>query len=94
MWVVYVVQNDFSKEIYIGITHNLDKRLKTHNTKGKKFTTRVKGTWVLIYAEAYRSELDAQAREMRLKAHGSGKIELFKRLKNSLLDAKTGEGRS
>ena len=94
MWVVYVIQNDFSKEIYIGITSNLEERLKTHNAKGKKFTTRKNSKWILIYAEAYRSKSDAFLRERRLKVHGSGKIELFKRLKDSLLDTKTGEGRS
>ena len=94
MWVVYVIQNDFSKEIYIGITNNLEERLRTHNAKGKKFTTRKDGKWILIYAEAYRIKDDALLREKRLKVHGSGKIELFKRLRNSLLDTKTGEGRS
>ena len=94
MWVVYVIQNDFSKEIYIGITNNLEERLRTHNAKGKKFTTRKDGKWILIYVEAYRIKDDALLREKRLKVHGSGKIELFKRLKNSLLDTKTGEGRS
>ena len=94
MWVVYVIQNNFSQEIYIGITSNLKQRLLTHNAKGKKFTTRKQGVWILIYAEAYKSKADALIREKRLKVHGSGKIELFKRLKNSLLDTKTGEGRS
>ena len=94
MWTIYVIQNNISNEIYIGITSNLKKRLATHNAKGKKFTTRKQGEWILIYAEACRSKTDALLRERRLKNHGSGKIELFKRLKNSLLDTKTGEGRS
>ena len=42
----------------------------------------------------YRVKSDAILREKRLKVHGSGKIELIKRLKESLLDAKIGEGRS
>ena len=94
MWVVYVIQNTFSLEPYIGITENLAERLKTHNAKGKKFTTRKNGEWILIYAEAYRSKNDALAREKKLKHHGSGKIELFKRLEKSLLNTKSGEGRS
>jgi len=91
---MYVIQNNFTQEIYIGYTQNLRERLETHNKKGKKFTTRKNGEWVLIYAEAYKSKQDALLRERRLKSHGSGKIELFKRLKNSMLDTKTGEGRS
>ncbi len=94
MWIIYVIQNNVSNEIYIGITNNLKRRLATHNAKGKKFTTRKQGEWILIYAEAYRLKSDALLREKRLKIHGSGKIELFKRLKNSLFDTKTGEGRS
>ena len=94
MWVVYVIQNDFSFQSYIGITQNLAERLKTHNAKGKKFTTRKNGKWTLIYAEAYRSREDAALREKRLKRHASGKIELFKRLSHSLLNTKSGEGRS
>ena len=94
MWVVYLIQNDFSLEPYIGVTENLTERLKTHNAKGKKFTTRKNGEWILIYAEAYRSKNDALAREKKLKHHGSGKIELFKRLEQSLLNTKSGEGRS
>ena len=94
MWTVYVIQNTVSLEPYIGVTENLAERIRTHNAKGKKFTTRKNGTWILIYAEAYRSKDDAVAREERLKRHGSGKIELFKRLQTSLLTTKSGEGRS
>ena len=75
-----------SKEKYFGITTDLKKRLQTHNSGGKKFTTRKEGEWILVYAEAYRSKDDALVRERRLKIHGSGKIELIKRLKSSMLD--------
>ena len=44
----------------------------------------------LIYAEVYLSKADALAREKRLKIHGSGKIELFKRLKIASLMPKLG----
>ncbi len=94
MWIIYIIQNSFTQETYIGYTHNLKERLETHNKKGKKFTTRKNGEWILIYVEAYRSKKDALLREKRLKNHGSSKIELFKRLKDSMLDTKTGEGRS
>jgi len=80
-----VIQNDVSLEKYIGVTKNLAKRLEEHNQGGKKFTTRKNGMWILVYAEAYLSESDALLREKRLKHHASGKIELLKRLKHSLL---------
>ena len=94
MWVVYIIQNNQTLETYIGVSGNLNERLKTHNAKGRKFTTRKNGVWVLIYAEAYRSKKDVLQREKRLKHHANGKIELFKRLKNSMLDTKIEEGRS
>lgn len=85
MFIVYLIQNDSTLEKYFGITKNLTKRLEEHNQNGRKFTTRKRGKWFLVYAEAYRSEYDALLREKRLKHHASGKIELLKRLKNSLL---------
>ena len=86
MWILYLIQNTESKEIYFGITADLKKRLKTHNSGGKKFTTRKKGEWILVYAEAYRSKDDALVRERRLKVHGNVKIQLIKRLKSSILN--------
>jgi putative endonuclease len=85
MHVVYLIQNDVTKEKYFGVTNNLRKRITDHNSKSKKFTTRKQGKWMLIYAEVYRSKPDAMLREKRLKKHASGKHELLKRLINSLL---------
>ena len=93
MYVVYLIRNTEANENYIGITSNFKRRLIEHNSGGNKFTTK-KGKWELVYAEAYRSKGDAYLRERKLKKHGSGKVELFKRLKNSLLDTKSEEGRS
>ncbi len=86
MYYVYLLQNDVSREIYIGFTCNIKQRLTEHNNGGKKFTTRKDGIWKLAYTEIYRSEKDARLRESKLKHHGSGKHELLKRLENSLLE--------
>ena len=82
---MYVIQNDETKEVYIGYTDDLKRRLQEHNNAGLKFTTRKRGEWRLIYVEGYRAEKDARDREQKLKAHGSGKQELMKRLKASML---------
>lgn len=84
MFYVYLLQNNVSKEIYIGSTNDIKRRLIEHNRGGKKFTTRKEGIWKLIYTEIYKSTVDAKLRESKLKNHGSGKHELLKRLKNSL----------
>ena len=85
MQIVYIIQNDFSKEIYIGTTSNLENRLKNHNSGGNKSTKRMNGKWVLIYAEAFRIKEDAIIREDKLKHHGSAKKALYNRIKNSFL---------
>jgi putative endonuclease len=85
MWIVYVIQNSGTKELYFGFTSNLKRRLQEHNSGQNISTKRNNGTWILIYAEAYRNESDAFNREQRLKNHGSGKHELLKRLLNSKL---------
>jgi putative endonuclease len=82
---VYLIQNVNSKELYIGCTSNLEERLKAHNNKGIKFTTRKSGRWIYIYAEAFRSKEDARTREKQLKQHGAGKRELLKRLQKSIV---------
>ncbi len=85
MWIVYVLQHTDSRKLYFGVTKDLKQRIQEHNSGGKKYTTRLHGIWVFVYAEAYRSKEDALLREKRLKRHASGKHELLKRLKNSLI---------
>ena len=90
MWCVYLIQHTISKQFYFGVTDDLKRRINEHNRSGKKFTTRKNGSWILIYAEAYRAEDDAIDRELKLKHHGSAKHELYKRLKKSCLLPKLG----
>jgi len=94
MYYLYLIQNDETWEIYIGTANDLKQRLSTHNSGGRKFTTRRIGTWFYVYVEAYRSKADAEAREKKLKYHGTVKYALLKRLKQSLLEPKIREGRS
>ena len=92
MFFVYLLQHSITLELYIGYTNDIKRRIKEHNRKGNKFTDRKEGEWLLIYCEIYKSQADATKRESRLKSHGSGKYELYKRLQNSLLP-KTGDGK-
>ena len=85
MWIVYLLQNSATSELYFGVTQNLKERIRQHNLGGRKYTTRKNGQWVLIYAEVYRSKDDALEREQKLKHHGSGKHELLKRVHKSML---------
>ena len=85
MHSVYIIQHTETREIYIGMTADLQRRLSEHNTHQQAATNRSHGVWVLVYAETYKDKRDASARERRLKHHGSAKHELLKRLKASLL---------
>ena len=86
MYSIYVIQHTITKQIYIGKTNNLKRRLDEHNTKQQTATVRKSGEWKLIYAEAYRDKKDADERELKLKQHGSNKLWLKKRIKNSFLE--------
>ena len=85
MYIVYLIQHSLSGESYIGFTKNLENRIKSHNANNNIATKKEDGEWVLVYAEAYRSEHDARVRERKLKHHGSAKHGLMKRIKESFL---------
>jgi predicted GIY-YIG superfamily endonuclease len=80
MFYLYVIENQ-DRELYFGSTNDLKRRLGEH-VIGKSFAT--KGSnWKLIYYEAYASEIDARAREQRIKHFGQSYSQLKKRIKNS-----------
>lgn len=85
MFSVYVIQNDVSKETYIGKTNDLKCRLCEHHSGEQTAAHRKEGQWILIYAEAYREKFDADWREQALKQYGSNKRWLFDRISDSLL---------
>ncbi|MGC8944376.1 MAG: GIY-YIG nuclease family protein, partial [Minisyncoccia bacterium] len=41
MWFLYIIQHRFTKQIYIGITNSIKRRLIGHN-QGKSWSTRRK----------------------------------------------------
>jgi len=94
MHFVYLIYNIKTKKFYIGETVDLNRRIKEHHS-GFNISTKYQCIyWRTVYVEIYKSRIDAQAREKRLKFHGSGIVEIKKRIINSLelLDNKTGEG--
>lgn len=85
MYTVYIVQHSITKQIYIGKTNDLQRRLLEHNSGKQTATKRISGEWILIYAEVYRSKNDTSNRELKLKQHGSSKRALFMRISSSFL---------
>ncbi len=88
MYIVYVIEHSNTKQLYVGYTTDLKRRVRAHNARGHKYTTRKSGQWILVYAEAYRDERDARERERKLKPRGSAMTSLLKRLSKSRLSQK------
>ncbi len=87
MYIVYLIQDNVSKDLYVGYTNNLTRRLEEHNS-AKTRSTKRSSEWILIYAEAYRSKKDALVREKKLKQSGNAKRGLKQRLQDSFLENK------
>ncbi len=85
MWIIYIIQHTTTKQIYIGVTQDLKRRLSEHNSGNQRATKRNSGEWLLIYAEAYRSKSSAYERERKLKQYGSAKQKLFKRISKCMV---------
>ena len=63
---VYVLQSSDGK-IYKGVTNNLSRRLKEHNSGQTKTTSRMKDLKV-VYMEEYDNFKEARRRELYLKS--------------------------
>ena len=83
MFYVYVLNSKKYKELYIGSTNDLKKRIVEHNT-GKVKSTKNKRPYDIIYYEAYKTESDARRREKMLKLRGQARNQLKLRLKDTL----------
>lgn len=83
---MYILQSVRTKQLYIGRTQNVIRRLREHNS-GHTFTTAKYAPWVLIYFEGYFSEEDAKHREETLKQFGRVYSQLKRRIQRSILGA-------
>lgn len=79
MFYNYVIRSIKNKNLYIGCTVDLKKRLKEHN-QGLVFSTKPYKPWEIIYYEACLNEEDAKRRENYLKTT-QGRRLLKRRLK-------------
>jgi len=61
MFFVYILQSRRNKELYIGYSNDLKKRLKEHNL-GLVYSTKKNKPFSLCYYEAYASKQDALKR--------------------------------
>ncbi len=80
MFYVYAISSLEHNYIYVGLTKDIDKRLKRHND-GRERTTKFYRPFKLIYLEECKNRVDARIREKYWKS-GSGK-EKLRILRNS-----------
>ena len=80
MYYVYVIYSKRLDSFYLGYSHNLKERLKSHVSGDSKYTYRT-DDWSLIYYEAYASERLARLREAKLKRANRMRSLLYVRLR-------------
>lgn len=64
---LYILINDLSQKYYIGITSDLDRRLREHNSKNSHYTGKSTGNWNLLFSKWFDSKIEARKEEIRLK---------------------------
>ena len=74
MVYLYVIRSEKNNHLYVGITKDVAKRIKQHNSGFNRYT---KGLmpWVLVYTEEFADWTTAREKEKYYKS-GSGKENL------------------
>ena len=66
-YFVYILKSLCANKTYVGITNNLERRLKEHNSGKSKFT-KTYVPWEIIYNEKLSSRAIARNREKYFKS--------------------------
>ena len=66
MYSVYMIRNMYG-DLYIGITDNLQKRLKYHNEKRGAVFTKRDSKFKIVFLESYETLTEARKREIQIK---------------------------
>ena len=64
---LYILSNSYINKYYIGITSNLNNRIKEHNKKSNRGFTGKKGYWILVFSKYFPTKIEALKEELRLK---------------------------
>ncbi|NCN94737.1 GIY-YIG nuclease family protein [Candidatus Wolfebacteria bacterium] len=67
MYFVYILRSRKDNNVYIGITSDIERRLKQHNS-GKNLSTKYRTPFDLIYSEKTENRVDARNREKYFKS--------------------------
>ncbi len=83
MFFVYILKSQKDRNLYIGFTSDLKRRLKEHNS-GQNRSTKFRRPLKLVYLEGYLSSEDAKKREENLKLRARALRQLLNRIEKSL----------
>lgn len=87
-WYVYIMTNKPNGVLYIGVTDNIDERVKEHKLKiyPKAFTARYNCN-KLVYFEEFKNGNEAEVRERQFKKwKRNWKIELIEEMNPNWID--------
>ena len=73
MVTIYVIQSIDTNKLYVGMTEDLQNRLKEHNAGKSKYTATYK-PWKVIYSEMADDFANARKREIYLKSTAGKKF--------------------
>ncbi len=82
MYYVYLLCSEGTKKLYKGMTNDLKRRLKEHNT-GKVKATKASRPWKLVWYAGFVSKTDARREELFLKS-GKGRERVKYMLRDTL----------
>ena len=82
MFYVYILQSQKDKQLYIGYSTDLKRRIAEHN-RGESKSTKGRRPFRLVYYEAHFSDVDARRREQYFKTD-KGKSSLKQMIRNAL----------
>jgi putative endonuclease len=66
MWYVYIIECS-DKSLYTGVTSDINRRLKEHNSGNGGKYTRGRIPVTLVYYKSFKSKSEALRREIQLK---------------------------
>jgi len=67
-YYVYILESLKDGSDYVGLTNNLEDRLRRHN-EGRVAYTKPRRPWKLVYSEEHPDRSSAAKRESEIKAH-------------------------
>lgn len=83
MYQIYIIKSQGKNWYYVGMTENLEERLKSHNA-GKTKSTKPYRPFEIVYIENYDSKSECRKRELFIKKNHAAKSALISQINMAL----------